>query len=46
MLPNVILQQREGDMVEISAGDPVASMQAVGNPRLATVAEEVRKMLR
>ncbi len=47
MLPcNVVIQQRDGGMVEISAVDPVASMQAVGNPKLAAVAEQVRSMLR
>ncbi|HVB66388.1 MAG TPA: DUF302 domain-containing protein [Acetobacteraceae bacterium] len=47
MLPcNVVIQQRDGGKVEISAVDPVASMQAVGNPKLAAVAEQVRSMLR
>lgn len=47
MLPcNVILQQHEDGAVEISAVDPVASMQAVGNPKLAAVADQVRTMLR
>ena len=47
MLPcNVVVQQRDGGKVEISAVDPVASMQAVGNPKLAAVAEQVRSMLR
>ena len=47
MLPcNVVVQQRDGGKVEISAVDPVASMQAIGNPKLAAVAEQVRSMLR
>jgi uncharacterized protein (DUF302 family) len=47
MLPcNVIVQQHEDGAVEISAVDPVASMQAVGNPKLAAVADQVRTMLR
>ena len=47
MLPcNVVVQQRDGGKVEISAVDPVASMQAVGNKNLAAVADEVRTMLR
>jgi uncharacterized protein (DUF302 family) len=34
MLPcNVIVQQREGGKVEVSAVDPVASMQAVEKPK-------------
>lgn len=45
MLPcNVILQQK-GDVVEVSAIDPVASMQAVSNDALKTVAGEVREKL-
>jgi uncharacterized protein (DUF302 family) len=47
MLPcNVILQQREDGRIEVSAVDPVASMQAIGNPRLESIAAEVRKLLR
>lgn len=46
MLPcNVILQQRGDGRTEISAVDPVASMQAVKNPNLADVAEQVRSLL-
>lgn len=46
MLPcNVILQQRDGGMVEISAVDPIASMQSIDNPALADIAGEVRRML-
>ncbi len=46
MLPcNVIVQQKpEG--VEVSAVDPVASMQAVSNPNLASVATQVRNQLK
>ncbi|MCF6315736.1 MAG: DUF302 domain-containing protein [Marinosulfonomonas sp.] len=45
MLPcNVILRQVEGG-IEISAIDPVASMQAIENPDLLTVAAKVRDML-
>ena len=44
MLPcNVIVQQHEDGMVEVSAVDPVASMQAV---ELAATATKVRDMLR
>jgi uncharacterized protein (DUF302 family) len=45
MLPcNVILREVEGG-VEVSAVDPVASMQAIGNDELAAVAGKVREML-
>jgi uncharacterized protein (DUF302 family) len=47
MLPcNVIVQQHDGGKVEVSAIDPVASMQAIDNPRLADVAAEVRAKLK
>ena len=47
MLPcNVIMQQHAGGAVEVSAVDPIASMQAIENPRLAEVAKEVRAKLR
>jgi uncharacterized protein (DUF302 family) len=43
MLPcNVIVQQRADGKVEISAVDPVASMQAIDNPRLADTAAKVQ----
>ena len=45
MLPcNVILRQVEGG-VEVSAIDPVASMQAIDNPDLHAVAGQVRDLL-
>lgn len=45
MLPcNVILREVEGG-VEVSAIDPVASMQAIENTALTTVAGEVRELL-
>lgn len=47
MLPcNVILQQVDEGHVEVSAVDPIASMQAVDNPDLAPIAGEVREMLK
>jgi len=47
MLPcNVIVQEIDGGKVEVSAVDPVASMQAIDNPALAEVAGEVRALLR
>jgi uncharacterized protein (DUF302 family) len=45
MLPcNVILRETEGG-IEVSAIDPVASMQAIENADLLAVAAEVHKML-
>lgn len=45
MLPcNVILREVEGG-VEVSAVDPVASMKAIENTALTTVAGEVRELL-
>ena len=47
MLPcNVIIQEREEGGVEVAAIDPAASMQAVRNPNLEDVANEVREKLR
>jgi uncharacterized protein (DUF302 family) len=47
MLPcNVIVQQHADGSVEVSAVDPVASMQAIQNPGLAEVANEVRARLK
>ncbi len=46
MLPcNVIVQQLDDGVVEVSAVDPVASMQAVHNPALEPVASKVRVLL-
>ena len=45
MLPcNVILREVEGG-IQVSAVDPVASMQAIDNDELHTVADQVRGML-
>jgi uncharacterized protein (DUF302 family) len=47
MLPcNVIVQQHADGVVEVSAVDPVASMQAIENPGLAEVANEVQAKLK
>ena len=47
MLPcNVIVQQHDGGIVEISAVDPVASMSAIENPKLGKVAGQVRELLK
>lgn len=46
MLPcNVVVQEMSKGSVEVSAVDPVASMMAVRNPKLATIAGEVRDLL-
>lgn len=46
MLPcNVIVQEKDGK-TEIAAIDPAASMQAVDNPNLKEIAEEVQSKLR
>jgi uncharacterized protein (DUF302 family) len=46
MLPcNVIVQERGGKS-EVAAVDPVASMQAIENPALATIAAKVREELK
>ena len=45
MLPcNVILRETD-DGIEVSAVDPVASMQAIGNPQLQALAGQVRDLL-
>lgn len=47
MLPcNVIVQELPEGKVEVAAVDPVASMQAIENPKLLDIAEEVRIKLR
>lgn len=47
MLPcNVIVQEHQNGKVEVSAVDPVASMQAVINDSLGEVAKDVRNMLK
>ena len=47
MLPcNVVIQEVGKGVVEVSAVDPLASMMAVGNPKLASIAGEVRDLLK
>ena len=47
MLPcNVVVQQRDDGSVEVSAVDPIASMQAIDNPKLGEVAQQVQQMLK
>ena len=46
MLPcNVIVQETAPGEVEVAAIDPVASMQAIDNPALAAIADQVRAKL-
>jgi len=47
MLPcNVVVQDTGGGKTEVAAIDPVASMQAIDNPRLKSAAEHVQAKLR
>ncbi len=47
MLPcNVIIQENADGIVEVTAVDPVASMQAVDNPALGEVASQVQSKLK
>jgi len=47
MLPcNVVVQQQADGTVEVSAVDPMASMQAIENPALGEIAGEVRDLLK
>ena len=47
MLPcNVIVQEAEDGKIEVAAIDPMASMQAIQNPDLQSVAEQVQAKLR
>ena len=47
MLPcNVVVQEIGEGRIEIAAIDPVASMQAIPNPRLKLAAEQVRAKLK
>jgi uncharacterized protein (DUF302 family) len=47
MLPcNVIVQEISAGVVEVAAIDPIASMQAIDNPKLRGVAERVQAMLK
>jgi len=47
MLPcNVVVQEISNREVEVAAIDPIASMQAVENPKIKEVAEQVRSKLR
>jgi uncharacterized protein (DUF302 family) len=47
MLPcNVVVQEIDRDRTEVTAIDPVASMEAVDNPRLKEAAQRVQTLLR
>lgn len=47
MLPcNVIVVQNDDGKVEVSAVDPMASMQAIENPELGQIAGEVQGLLK
>lgn len=47
MLPcNVIVQESSDGSVEVAAVDPIASMQAIANPQLQTIAESVQGKLK
>ncbi|MFS4491280.1 DUF302 domain-containing protein [Maribacter sp. 2308TA10-17] len=47
MLPcNVIVQEKEDGFIEVSAVDPIASMQAVINQDLMGIADEVSEKLK
>ena len=47
MLPcNVVVQELDNGAVEVAAVDPVASMQAIDNPRLKEAAAQVGKKLK
>jgi len=46
MLPcNVLVQETSDGTVEVSAVDPIASMQAIDNPELGAMAKEVQGLL-
>lgn len=46
LLPcNVVVQESEGGIVEISAIDPIAAMQKTDNPKLEEVASEIKARL-
>ena len=47
MLPcNVVVQERPDGRIEVAAIDPVAAMEAIGNPALSDKAAEVAAKLR
>jgi len=46
LLPcNIVVQETEDGKIDVSAVDPKISMQAVNNPELANIAEDIRDRL-
>lgn len=46
MLPcNVVVQELRKNVIEVSAVDPIASMMAIENPKLAKIAGEIKGKL-
>ena len=47
MLPcNVIVEQADETTIEVTAVDPMASMQAIENPELGEIAQQVQSLLK
>lgn len=46
MLPCNVIVQEKAEGIEVSAVDPLAGMERVGNPRLTAIAQEVAAMLK
>ena len=47
MLPcNVIVQEIRGGEIEVAAIDPIASMEAIGNPELEKIATQIQERLK
>jgi uncharacterized protein (DUF302 family) len=47
MLPcNVVVQENQEGQIEVAAIDPIASMQAIDNPKLRDIAGQVRAKLK
>jgi len=47
MLPcNVVLEEVEPDVCEVTAVDPIASMMAIQNPQLEEIASQIRDKLK
>ena len=46
MLPCNVLVQEKGNIVEVTAVDPVASMMAIENPKVKEIAQKIQEKLR
>ncbi len=46
MLPCNVIIQEKGDIVEVTAVDPVASMMAIENPKVKEIAQKIQEKLR